>query len=758
MKSIVFVIKNMNKLKIILTILFFFQFFQCTFGQSLHSNNGENRIKNVLIIDSYEVNYEWSRNILAGIFDCFAKSNVESRFYIEHLDQRSFSETYTFDKIAEIIKSKYINTKFDVIFTSDNPSFNFIKKYKDILFPNTPIVFCGYNNLDINSLDGIQNVTGINEEINIEKIYDLVLTIHPHLEDIVFINSTNDLTFKTYSKLSEKFIEYQQTKIKIFNFVDINSSQLKEKLKKLSPKSAIIVFGMLNDENRPRESTKLIAKISPFPVYSNWDFSINTGIVGGIIIRGYDQGFKAADMALKILNGARPEQIPILMETPTSNIFDYNQIDRFNISLSNLPDNYRIINQPNNLWNTHRNLIIIIIIFLVILVTILVILIIINTQKHLFQKKLIKKENQLAHISNNLVNGFIFQIDTGKDGSSRKFTFVSDSIYNFIGIKPEELYADPNALYGLVHPEDLIIQKESENQAIKKMEMLMIEGRFISQDGIQKFFQSTATPHINGEGHLLFDGIIVDIGKLKKIEEELIHSKHKAEESKRMITSFLTNLSHEVRTPMNGIIGFMDMLKNVNLSSTERKQFIATFNESAQRFLNTLDDIILMSEIESSDYKLNLYKININLLMQNVFDKFYENSIEKSLSFSWNKTHFDPNFEFITDPEKLDIILSNLVSNAIKYTPSGSVEFGYEINDKDIHFFVKDTGIGIASQNLDHIFDRFVQAEMNNSRIFEGTGLGLSIAKAFVEMLDGQIWVESCENEGSTFHFSIKIL
>lgn len=748
----------MKRYSIILTVFFLILLSEFIFGQSTPGRKTQNEVKNVLIIDSYNVNYEWSRNILTGIFDRFSKDSTETRLFIEHLDQRSFSETYTFEKIAEMMKTKYANNKFDVIITSDNPSFNFIKKYKDILFPNTPIVFCGYNNLNINSLNGLQNITGINEEINIEKIYDLVLTIHPHLEVIVFINSTNDLTFKTYSHLSEKFIEYQQTKIKIFNFVDINSSQLREKLKKLPPKSAIIVFGMLNDENRPRESTRLIAKISPFPVYSNWDFSINTGIVGGIIIRGYDQGFKAADMVLKILNGARPEQIPVLMETPASNIFDYNQIDRFNISLSNLPDNYRIINQPNNLWNTHRSLIIVIIIFLIILFTILVILIIINTQKHLFQKKLIKKENQLAHISNNLVNGFIFQIDTGTDGSLRKFTFVSDSIYHFIGIKPEDLYADPNALYGLVHPEDLIIQKELENQAIKKMEMLMIEGRFISQDGIQKFFQSTATPHINSEGHLLFDGIIVDIGKLKKIEEELINSKHKAEESNRMITSFLTNLSHEVRTPMNGIIGFMDMLKNVNLSSTEREQFITTFNESAQRFLNTLDDIILMSEIESSDYKLNLYKININLLMQNVFDKFYENSIEKSLSFSWNKTHFDPNFEFITDPEKLDIILSNLVSNAIKYTPGGSVEFGYEVSNFQIHFFVKDTGIGIASENLDHIFDRFVQAYMETNRIFEGTGLGLSIAKAFVEMLDGQIWVESCENEGSTFHFSIKIL
>lgn len=746
----------MNRSKSVLSILFLLLFSGFLFGESNSSNKKESNIKNVLIIDSYNVNYEWSRNILTGIFDRFAKSNLETRFYIEHLDQRSFSETYTFDQIAEIVKTKYLNIQFDVIITSDNPSFDFIKKYKDELFPKTPIVFCGYNNLNPQVLKGVKNVTGINEEINIEQIFDLVLTLHQNLKSIVFINSTNDVTFSTYTKLSEQFIEIQKSKVKIFNFIDINSFHLKEKLKIVPKETAIIVFGLLKDENRPTESTKLVAKISPYPVYSNWDFSINTGIVGGIIIRGYDQGFQAANMAIKILNGLKPEEIPILMETPSCKIFDYQQIDRFNISLSNLPKDYKIINVPNNLWNTHRTLIIVLLIFLVLLVTILVILILINAQKHLFQKKLIKKENQLAQISNNLVNGFIFQIDTGIDGSLRKFTFVSDSIYNFVGVKPEELYADPNALYGLVHPDDINIQKELEKQAINNMEMLMLEGRIITQEGILKFFQSTATPHKNSEGHLFFDGIIVDIGKLKKIEEELINAKHKAEESNKMIAAFLTNLSHEVRTPMNGIIGFMDMIKNVNLGHDEKEQFIAKFNESAHRFLSTLDDIILMSEIESSDIKLNLYKININLLMQNAFDKFYEKSIEKSLAFAWDKTHFISDYEFPTDPEKLDIILSNLISNAIKYTTAGSVEFGYKINDNEIHFFVKDTGIGISSQYLDHIFDRFVQADMRNNRIFEGTGLGLSIAKAFVEMLQGQIWVESTENEGSTFHFCIK--
>src|SRR5690606_10639887 len=118
------------------------------------------------------------------------------------------------------------------------------------------------------------------------------------------------------------------------------------------------------------------------------------------------------------------------------------------------------------------------------------------------------------------------------------------------------------------------------------------------REGEIKHFQSTSIPHKDERGHLLYDGIIVDIGKLKKTEEELLLAKSKAEESNRLITAFLTNLSHEIRTPMNGIVAFIDIVKNVKLNQSEQSIFLENFQESSNRFLKTLDDIIIMAEIQ----------------------------------------------------------------------------------------------------------------------------------------------------------------
>ena len=724
------------------------------FTETLFGSNHRKDDKNVLLIESYNDNYLWSRNIVNGITECFGKSKYNIRFSIEHLDQRVYNKANTYEKIAERIKERYAGEQFDVIITSDNPSFDFIKLYRDQLFPNTPIVFCGYNNLNPDDFIGIRNITGINEQIEINNMVQMVKNIHPKLKNLIFITSTSDLHFKELSQLCDQIISENQTNLNLINLVDISLEELEERVKTFSNESAIIVYGLLNDEKRPVENSKTIASISPFPVYTNWDFSSETGIVGGIIIRGYDQGYNAAELVLQILDGKKANQIPFVMETPVKKIFDYNNLNRFNIPLSRLPENSILLNEPQSFFYTHKSLFIILILiglsFLIIVIT----LILINTQKRIFKKNYLIKENQLERISNNLVNGFIFQIDTGIDGSIRKFTFVSDSIFNFIGLTPKQLYEDSNVLYNIVHPEDTEKHLDLEKDAIQSQKILMMEGRMITREGEIKHFQSTSIPHKDERGHLLYDGIIVDIGKLKKTEEELLLAKSKAEESNRLITAFLTNLSHEIRTPMNGIVAFIDIVKNVKLNQSEQSIFLENFQESSNRFLKTLDDIILMAEIQSTKISVKQSKVDINYLMSSMFDQYINYCVEKSLSFSWNKDYKVQTCYLDTDSEKLEVVLSNLIINAIKYTEKGFVEIGYKIEKDKIIFFVKDSGIGISKENYDTIFDRFVQGDMENNRSFEGSGLGLAIAKAYVERLGGEIWVESSEFVGSSFYFS----
>ncbi len=750
---LIFINKMKNKI-ILLLFLTFISFFKASFG----NDSVIAPIKNVLLLDSYNVNYRWSRNLINGVIDQFSDFNKEVIINIEHLDQRSYAETFDFETIAQIIKTKYIHIKFDVIIVSDNPSFNFIKEYKDQLFPGIPIVFCGYNNLNEKDLIGLKNITGINEEVHIDQSIDLIKSIHAKLETVIFISSTKDVSFSTYVNKINTYIKNDKTDIQFFNFSDINSKDLKTKLKSFSKNTAILIFGSLSDETKPSKSTQIITNLSPFPVYSNWDYALNNGIVGGIIVNGYFQGSQAAELAKRILNGENADQIPVIMETPSAKIFDYKALYKYNIPLSSLPEDCKIINEPYNLWDSHKLLLITIIIFIVILITVIIILLFINTQKNVIRKNLLKTELQLTQISKNLINGFIYQIDTGIACESKKFTFISDTVYNFLGVAKEEVYSNYNALYDMVHPEDILKLYEIEKNAVKRMTMFRFEGRLITKEGKIKYFLCTSIPQKNKDNHIVWDGLTIDIEALKKTEEELIQSKLKAEESNRLITAFLSNLGHEIRTPMNGIMGFMNILKTFNFNKSDRDQYVNSFNESAKRFLTTLNDLILISEIQSSNkIEINKSKISINGIMQNIYDKYYSEILSKSIAFKWDKTKWTNDIMIYSDFEKLNKILSTLVLNAIKYTYSGEIVISCQKQENFILFKVFDTGIGIPKENLELVFDLFVQVEMESARFYEGTGLGLSIAKAYTELLGGTIGVESEENICSTFYFTIPI-
>ena len=237
--------------------------------------------------------------------------------------------------------------------------------------------------------------------------------------------------------------------------------------------------------------------------------------------------------------------------------------------------------------------------------------------------------------------------------------------------------------------------------------------------------------------------------------EDLLEAKKRAEESDKLKSAFLANMSHEIRTPMNGILGFSELLKEPDLSGEEMKQYISIIQSSGQRMLDTLNSIIEISKIETGQIQINKTKINLFQELTEVFRFFNLEASNKGLQLILKEPEEQIKFE--TDRYKLQSVLSNLVKNAIKYTPSGSIEIGCEAQQDRVVLFVKDTGIGIAKDKQEVIFNRFEQADVSLTRGHEGSGLGLSICKAYVEMLQGEIWLESEPGKGSTFYFSLPV-
>ena len=236
---------------------------------------------------------------------------------------------------------------------------------------------------------------------------------------------------------------------------------------------------------------------------------------------------------------------------------------------------------------------------------------------------------------------------------------------------------------------------------------------------------------------------------------ELVIAKEKAEESDWLKTAFLANMSHEIRTPMNGILGFSELLKKPNLTGQQQQHYIRIIEKSGHRMLNTINDIISISKIESGLMELDISESNVNEQIEYIYTFFKPEVEGRGLQlFKKNGLPFDKAV-LKTDREKIFAILTNLVKNAIKFTETGSIDIGYIQKGEYLEFYVKDSGIGVDDERQEAIFERFMQADISDSRAYEGAGLGLSISKAFVEMLGGELRVESKKGKGSSFYFTI---
>jgi len=236
---------------------------------------------------------------------------------------------------------------------------------------------------------------------------------------------------------------------------------------------------------------------------------------------------------------------------------------------------------------------------------------------------------------------------------------------------------------------------------------------------------------------------------------ELVKAKEKAEESDHLKSAFLANMSHEIRTPMNGILGFASLLERPNLSADKQKEYLKIIQESGNRMLNIINDIVNISKIESGLMEVNLKESNINEQIEYIYNFFKPEVSKKEIHLSFRSPLSSKESVIVTDREKLFAILTNLLKNAIKYTDRGFIDFGYTKKEDAIEFYVKDTGIGILPENQGQVFERFTQADASSQNSLGGAGLGLSITKAYVEMLGGKIWIASEINEGSIFYFTL---
>ncbi len=374
------------------------------------------------------------------------------------------------------------------------------------------------------------------------------------------------------------------------------------------------------------------------------------------------------------------------------------------------------------------------------------------TERKIAEQELERSERDYRLLTESL-NDVVARVS--KNG---RLLYVSPRIRTFAGYEPEEELGK--------HVSKYVSKKTDLARALKILSNIFIKKNsgifeFLYKPKSGKSFpvELSYSPVIENNIVQYVHLVLRDNTERKILEEDLKDAKEEAEAGANMKAAFLANMSHEIRTPMNGILGFTDLLKNPDLSKEKRINYIDIISKSGNHLLNLINDIIDVSKIDAGQVRILEEECKLNFCLLDLYN-FFQGMVDKKNngSVTLNVNYGIPVGEdsILTDETRLRQIITNLIGNAVKFTEKGKITVNSSINkDNNILISVEDTGIGMTKEEMSVIFERFRQADDSTTRNYGGTGLGLTISKAYVDMLGGEIWVESQKGKGSTFYFTI---
>ncbi len=621
----------MYKWYLLLTLLLF-----CLLDVSASNNDAS---KNVLLINSYHVGYQWSDEVTNGVIEFFS-DNPEILLYTEYLDSKRFPDQNQIDVFFQNLVFKYKQKSIDAIIVSDNDALNIVlEKRNESFFENLPVIACGIGNAE--NYSQFDNLFIIVEEILYRYDIDLITRLLPDVKELFFITDHSTTGNIYRNDIKEIFAEkYPNIKLTVPDC--INLDDLFAQLRKLRYPTVVYYAGVTVDCNSQSVSdthaADLVALNTSAPLFSGYYSSAVQKYIGGYTSDGKYHGRAAAKITYDLLKeGAN--KLAAVQNIERVPVFDYLLLHKYGAKIDQLPANTVFRNRPESFWVKNKR------------VLIISTLIIIN--------------------------------------------------------------------------------------------LLMIIGALYRSFKIEK-----------------------------KYRQQLQVEMEKASQSNKVKTIFVENMSHEMRTPLNSIVGFSDLLLD-SMPDGQDKDFVKIISENSLALNNIISQIFDFSLLKSHRVELYITNFDLLVLIDEIFADQKNSSLIKSKQLSIKKTYNTNSLPIIGDKEKVYQVMKHIIGNALNFTPQGEVEimvrysdnnnpiFGKEIiaqNDaKYVVIGIFDNGIGISAKYLTQLFEPFTHDNEDDTNANRGLGLGLSISKLIIEIMGGQINVESVVNKGTKVIFTLPV-
>ncbi len=762
--------------RIVLSICLLFLFINPIHAQKNRSTKPLSE-KKVLLLNSYHEGYLWTDEITRGIQETLSNEGID--LHIEYMDTKRQFKYKLLHLLSDILKIKHKKHQYDIIISSDDNAFNFIKTWRENIFKDVPVVFCGVNYLEPKDLEGLIGYTGINEKMDILGNIELIKKIHPDKKKIVIITD-NTTTGKQNQKEAIRIASMPENQHLDFELTyNISMEDLITKVRAFEKNTIVLFTIFIRDKNdRFLEYEDALTQVSEaisIPMYATQNFSAGLSIVGGYLTNGFDQGAAAGAKAIRILSGEPVSNVAVLWETPTHPRFDFQQLNRHGINTNQLPANSQIINKPASFYIQNKLVIkVTAIIFTLLIIAFLGVSYGFIKSKRA-EREISESEKKYRQLFENAPSG-MYEIDL----VNRKFTNVNQIMCQLTGYSKDEFMALD--FFELLSEESKILYSKrldkisSGDSDIAKS----VEYHMIRKDGQTRSIVLNLDFFSDAEKIVSARVVVHDITERKQVEELMVQS-----EKMMSIGGLAAGMAHEINNPLAG------MMQNAQVIHNRLTKPLPANEQAAIESGTTMDSIKMFMEKRKILHQLeniNTAGIRAARIVNNMLSfarksnsEKQRNDIYKLMEETLDLAQSDYNLtkkydfkridiikeyapglpELYCEKSKIEQVLLNILKNSAEAMAAENstdkppiLRLRLYKEQTHINIEIEDNGPGMEEKTSKHIFEPF----FTTKSVDEGTGLGLSVSY-FIVVDDhkGKMSVKSNLGKGTRFIIQLPI-